>query len=80
MIVAAENRFIFRGLHEFGLSDCPTSDCADRLLSGRDFGSPATSSVNHSRGNPTARVSGIQSKENSWKKKMNGRPRLGIAR
>src|SRR5208282_1102197 len=39
------------------------------LLSGRDFASPATSSVNHSRDN--LRVSGIQSKENSWKMKMN---------
>ena len=53
-------------------ADRPASDCADRPLSGRDFASPATSSVNHSRGNLTARVSGIQSKENSWKKKMNG--------
>ena len=52
-------------------ADCPASDCADRPLSGRDFASPATSSVNHSRGNLTARVSGIQSKENSWKMKMN---------
>jgi hypothetical protein len=72
MIVAAENRFIFRGFHKFCLSDRPASDCADRPLSGRDFASPATSSVNHSRGNLTARVSEIQSKENSWKKKMNG--------
>ena len=53
-------------------ADRPASDCADRPLSGRDFASPATSSVNDSRGNLTARVSGIQSKENSWKKKMNG--------
>ena len=71
MTVAAENRFIFRGFHEFCLSDCPASDCADRPLSGRDFASPAISSVNHSRGHLTARVSGIQSKENSWKKKRN---------
>jgi hypothetical protein len=41
------------------------------LCRGRDFASPATSSVNHSRGNLTARVSGIQSKENSWNMKMN---------
>ncbi len=52
-------------------ADRPASDCADRPLSGRDFASPATSSVNHSRGNLTASVSGIPSKENSWKKKMN---------
>jgi hypothetical protein len=52
-------------------ADCPASDCADRPLSGRDFASPATSSANHSRSNLTARVSGIQSKENSRKKKMN---------
>ena len=32
-------------------ADCPASDCADRPLSGRDFASPATSCVNHSRGN-----------------------------
>jgi len=32
-------------------ADCPASDCADRPLSGRDFASPAPSSVNHSRGN-----------------------------
>ena len=31
-------------------ADRPASDCADRPLSGRDFASPATSSVNHSRG------------------------------
>src|SRR3984957_921637 len=37
--------------------DCPASDCADRPLSGRDFASPATSSVNHPRG--SLRVSGI---------------------
>ena len=30
-------------------ADRPASDCADRPLSGRDFASPATSSVNHSR-------------------------------
>jgi hypothetical protein len=52
--------------------DHPASDCADRPGSGRDFASPATSRVNHSRGNLTARVSGIESNENSWKKKMNG--------
>ena len=34
-------------------ADCPASDCADRPLSGRDFASPATSSVNHSRDNPS---------------------------
>ena len=34
-------------------TDWPASDCADRPLSGRDFASPATSSVNHSRGNLT---------------------------
>jgi len=55
-------------LHQILWADCPASDCADRPLSGRDFASPVTSSVNHSRGNLTARVSGIQSKENSWKK------------
>jgi hypothetical protein len=65
MLVAAENRFIFRGFHEFCLPDCPASDCADRPLSGRGFASPATSSVNHSRGDLPARVSGIHSKENS---------------
>ncbi len=42
-----------------------------RPLLGRDFASPATSSVNHSRDDLTARVSGIQSKGNSWKMKMN---------
>jgi hypothetical protein len=52
-------------------ADCPASDCADRPLSGRDFASPATSSANHSRGNLTAGVSGIQSKGNRWKMKMN---------
>jgi len=31
------------------------SDCADRPMAGRDFASPATSSVNHSRGDLTAR-------------------------
>src|SRR6266404_8438486 len=62
MIVAAENRFIFRGFHEFCLSDRPASDCADRPWSGRDFASPATSSINHSRGDLRARMSGIQSK------------------
>ncbi len=36
-------------------ADCPASDCADRPMSGRDFASPATSSVNHSRGDLTAR-------------------------
>jgi hypothetical protein len=65
MIVAVESRFIFRGFHEFCLSDYPASDCADRPLSSRDFASPATSSVNHSRGDLTARVSGIQSRESS---------------
>jgi len=65
MSVAVENRFIFRGLHEFCLSDRPASDCADRPLSGRDFASPATSSVNHSRGDLTARVLGSNPKENS---------------
>ena len=35
-------------------ADCPASDCADRPLSGRDFASPATSSVNHSRGDLAA--------------------------
>jgi hypothetical protein len=45
--------------------DHPASDCADRPWSGRDFASPATSSVNHSRGDLTARASGIHSKENS---------------
>ncbi|MFY9910820.1 MAG: hypothetical protein WAK56_13325, partial [Candidatus Sulfotelmatobacter sp.] len=35
----------------FFRSDCPASGCADRLMSGRDFASPATSSTNHSRGN-----------------------------
>jgi hypothetical protein len=33
-------------------SDHPASDCADRPLPGRDFVSPATSSINHSRDNP----------------------------
>jgi hypothetical protein len=56
MIVSAENRLVFRGFHEFRLSDCPASDYADRPLSDRDFASPATSSVNHSRGDLTARV------------------------
>jgi hypothetical protein len=37
MIATAENRFIFRGFHEFCLSDCPASDCADRPLSGQGF-------------------------------------------
>ena len=64
MIVAAENRFIFRAFHEFCLSDCPASDCADRPMSGRDFASPATSSVNHSRGDLAATVSWIPVK---WK-------------
>jgi hypothetical protein len=31
-------------------ADRPTSNCTDRLLSGRNFASPATSSVNRSRG------------------------------
>jgi len=47
------------------------SDCADRPMAGRDFASPATSSVNHSRGDLTREASGIQSKENGWKTKMN---------
>src|SRR5580704_9564352 len=52
-------------------ADCPASDCADRPLSGRDFASPATSSVNHSRGNLTAECRGSSRKENSRKMKMN---------
>ena len=35
------------------------SDCADRPMSGRDFASPATSSVNHSRDDLAATVSWI---------------------
>jgi hypothetical protein len=62
MIVAVENRFIFRGFHEFCLSDRPASDCPDRPLSGRDFASPATSSINHSRGDLAATVSWIPGK------------------
>jgi len=38
-------------------ADRPASDCPDRPFAGRDFASPATSSVNHSRGDLTARVS-----------------------
>ena len=34
-------------------ADCPASDCADRPLPRRNFASPATSSVNHSRDNPS---------------------------
>jgi len=45
--------------------DRPASNCADRPLSGRDFASSATSTVNHSRGDLRARVSGIHSTENS---------------
>jgi hypothetical protein len=37
MIVAVENRFIFRGFHEFCLSDCPASDCADPTFVGPGF-------------------------------------------
>jgi hypothetical protein len=59
MSVAVENRFIFRGFHEFCLSDRPASDCPDRPLSDRDFASPATSSINHSRGDLAATVSWI---------------------
>lgn len=52
-------------LHQMSRGDCPASDCADRPLSGRDFASPATSSVNHSRGHLTERAPGSHSKENS---------------
>jgi len=45
-------------------ADCPASDCADRPMSGRDFASPATSSINHSRDDLTARVSGTKLKRN----------------
>jgi len=34
--------------------DCLASDCADEAFLCRDFASPATSGVNHSRGNPAA--------------------------
>jgi hypothetical protein len=40
-------------------ADHPASDCADRPWSGQDFAFPATSSVNHWRGDPRARASGI---------------------
>jgi hypothetical protein len=59
MIVAVENRFIFRGFHEFCLSDRPASDCPDRPLSGREFESPATSRIKRSRGDLAATVSWI---------------------
>ena len=37
MIVAVESRFIFRGFHEFCLSDRPASDCPDRPYVGSGF-------------------------------------------
>src|SRR5271169_2769817 len=45
-------------LDQIPWADRPASDCPDRPFAGRDFASPATSSVNHSRGDLTARVSG----------------------
>ena len=53
--------------------DCPASGCADRHFAGRDFASPATSSVNHSRDNlPGETPHGLEFFSCFvWKKKLN---------
>jgi hypothetical protein len=58
MILGVENRFISGGSMGFGY-DCPAEIVLIDLWRPVDFASPATCSVNHTRGNLTARVSGI---------------------
>ena len=64
---------LFWGYSGLGNGIVPRVIALIGLCRDRDFASPATSSVNHSRGNLTARVSGICALPLA-------RPRLGIGR
>jgi len=51
MLVSAQNWYVFEVFHEFWHENALRVIALNRPLSGRDFASPATSGVNHSRGN-----------------------------